>query len=34
MNPYDVRSTGDSIAQALEMDVGEIRDRMRECDER
>jgi alpha,alpha-trehalose-phosphate synthase [UDP-forming] len=29
VNPYDVRSTGDAIAQALEMEVGEIRDRMR-----
>ena len=29
VNPYDVRSTGEAIAQALEMEVGEIRDRMR-----
>jgi trehalose-6-phosphate synthase len=29
VNPYDVRATGDAIAQALEMEVGEIRDRMR-----
>lgn len=29
VNPYDVRSTGDAIAQALEMEVDEIRDRMR-----
>ena len=29
VNPYDVRSTGQAIAQALEMEVGEIRDRMR-----
>jgi trehalose 6-phosphate synthase len=29
VNPYDVRSTGGAIAQALEMEVGEIRDRMR-----
>jgi alpha,alpha-trehalose-phosphate synthase [UDP-forming] len=29
VNPYDVRATGEAIAQALEMDVGEIRDRMR-----
>ena len=29
VNPYDVQATGDSIAQALEMDVSEIRDRMR-----
>ena len=29
VNPYDVQSTGEAIAQALEMDVAEIRDRMR-----
>jgi alpha,alpha-trehalose-phosphate synthase [UDP-forming] len=29
VNPYDVRATGEAIAQALEMEVGEIRDRMR-----
>ena len=29
VNPYDLQATGDSIAQALEMDVSEIRDRMR-----
>jgi trehalose-6-phosphate synthase len=29
VNPYDVQATGDSIAQALEMDVSEIQDRMR-----
>jgi alpha,alpha-trehalose-phosphate synthase [UDP-forming] len=29
VNPYDVRSTGEAIAQALEMEVSEIRDRMR-----
>jgi alpha,alpha-trehalose-phosphate synthase [UDP-forming] len=29
VNPYDVRATGEAIAQALEMDVDEIRDRMR-----
>ena len=29
VNPYDVHETGEAIAQALEMDVGEIRDRMR-----
>jgi trehalose-6-phosphate synthase len=28
VNPYDVQATGDSIAQALEMDVSEIQDRM------
>jgi trehalose-6-phosphate synthase len=29
VNPYDIRSTGEAIAQALEMDVSEIVDRMR-----
>jgi alpha,alpha-trehalose-phosphate synthase [UDP-forming] len=29
VNPYDIRSTGEAIAQALEMDVGEMVDRMR-----
>src|SRR5882757_718524 len=29
VNPYDVRSTGDAIAQALEMEVSEMVDRMR-----
>ena len=29
VNPYDVQATGEAIAEALEMDVGEIRDRMR-----
>jgi alpha,alpha-trehalose-phosphate synthase [UDP-forming] len=29
VNPYDVRATGEAIAQALEMDVSEIRNRMR-----
>ena len=29
VNPYDVHETGEAIAQALEMDVGEIRGRMR-----
>ena len=29
VNPYDIRSSGDAIAQALEMDVGEMVDRMR-----
>jgi trehalose 6-phosphate synthase len=29
VNPYDIRSTGETIAQALEMDVGEMVDRMR-----
>ncbi len=29
VNPYDVQSTGEAIAQALEMDVAEIRNRMR-----
>jgi alpha,alpha-trehalose-phosphate synthase [UDP-forming] len=29
VNPYDIRSTGEAIAQALEMDVNEIRLRMR-----
>ena len=29
VNPYDVQSTGEAIAQALEMGVAEIRDRMR-----
>jgi len=29
VNPYDVRATGEAIAQALEMEVSEIRDRMR-----
>jgi alpha,alpha-trehalose-phosphate synthase [UDP-forming] len=28
VNPYDVQSTGEAIAQALEMDVAEIRNRM------
>jgi trehalose 6-phosphate synthase len=29
VNPYNIRSTGEAIAQALEMDVGEMVDRMR-----
>ena len=29
VNPYDIRSTGEAIAQALKMDVGEMVDRMR-----
>jgi alpha,alpha-trehalose-phosphate synthase [UDP-forming] len=29
VNPYDIRSTGEAIAQALEMDVAEMVDRMR-----
>jgi trehalose 6-phosphate synthase len=29
VNPYDLRSTGEAIAQALKMDVGEMVDRMR-----
>ena len=29
VNPYDIQATGDAIAQALEMDIGEIVDRMR-----
>jgi alpha,alpha-trehalose-phosphate synthase [UDP-forming] len=29
VNPYDIRSTGEAIAQALEMDVNDIRLRMR-----
>ncbi len=29
VNPYDVQSTGEAIAQALEMDFSQIRDRMR-----
>jgi trehalose 6-phosphate synthase len=29
VNPYDIRSTGETIAQALEMDIGEMVDRMR-----
>jgi alpha,alpha-trehalose-phosphate synthase [UDP-forming] len=29
VNPYDIRSTGEAIAQALEMDVSEMVDRMR-----
>jgi trehalose-6-phosphate synthase len=29
VNPYDIRSTGEAIARALEMDVGEMVDRMR-----
>jgi alpha,alpha-trehalose-phosphate synthase [UDP-forming] len=28
VNPYDIRSTGEAIAQALKMDVGEMVDRM------
>jgi alpha,alpha-trehalose-phosphate synthase [UDP-forming] len=29
VNPYDIQSTGNAIAQALEMDTGEVSDRMR-----
>jgi trehalose 6-phosphate synthase len=29
VNPYDIRSTGEAIARALKMDVGEMVDRMR-----
>ena len=29
VNPYDIRTTGEAIAQALKMDVGEMVDRMR-----
>jgi trehalose 6-phosphate synthase len=29
VNPYDIRSTGEAIARALEMDVAEMVDRMR-----
>jgi trehalose 6-phosphate synthase len=29
VNPYDIRSTGEAIAQALEMDINDIRVRMR-----
>jgi trehalose 6-phosphate synthase len=29
VNPYDIRSTGEAIAQALEMDINDIRLRMR-----
>jgi trehalose-6-phosphate synthase len=29
VNPYDIRSSGEAIAQALKMDVGEMVDRMR-----
>ena len=29
VNPYDICSTGEAIAQALKMDVGEMVDRMR-----
>jgi trehalose 6-phosphate synthase len=29
VNPYDIRSTGEAIAQALKMDVDEMVDRMR-----
>ena len=29
VNPYDIRSTGEAIAQALEMDINDIRARMR-----
>jgi trehalose-6-phosphate synthase len=28
VNPYDIRSTGEAIAQALEMDLNDIRLRM------
>jgi trehalose-6-phosphate synthase len=29
VNPYDIRSTGEAIAQALKMNLGEMVDRMR-----
>ena len=29
VNPYDVKSTGEAIARALQMDVGEMTGRMR-----
>ena len=29
VNPYDMQSTADAIAQALQMDAGEIAERMR-----
>ena len=29
VNPYDIQATADAIAQALNMDIGEMGDRMR-----
>ena len=34
VNPYDVRSTGEAIAQALEMEVGEMVTVCGACDDR